>query len=234
MRAGCPAFSSRRPGGPSRSPADGGARGTPATDSAPAALPPGSEPPELRARAPLTARASPRTGRGAAAASGPWCGGARGAGPASGRPGEAPRRAGLASAVSLSSPRALRCRGLRRGPGSGPPGRTGAGWGGRPRPRRPALCARCSERSRDPTPRRAAPARPRSAWRSPARSSPPRAASPPRLQPRAGAGAGAGAGRWSRRGVRPPRSEVGAARRPCLQRRLRCGPGGEEFPQLHA
>lgn len=32
----------------------------------------------------------------------------------------------------------------------------------------------------------------------------------------------------------PARSEVGAAKGPLLWQRLRCGPGGEEFPQLHA
>lgn len=151
-----------------------------------AARPPGSAP-----RAPLTARASRRAGRGAAAASGPCCRG-MGRGVGGPRPSEAP------CGARASAPRLLPA--LAASDGAGPLRRDKCGLGQRPRPRRPAGL-RAPPRGPRGTPAPPAPRRRVCAagWRARAVRGPDTRGPAPPTAPEARAAPRADAGRWALR-----------------------------------
>lgn len=228
-----------------RSSADGGRAG----DSCPGQRPP---PPPFSlarslagcgAREPLTARASRRRGRGAAAASGPCCRGARGArSEASGWATLPPERG--------PRPRRLRCRGLRRDTRTEPPGQDRCGLRLPAAPPTASGSARGSAgRTRDTRPpRRATPPPPalpsgsaplgggigwERAFLGPAAGG--RALRSPPLHPLPASARAVGCARGGFCApCPPPRARRWGQRGGCSRRRLRGGPGGEEFPQLHA
>lgn len=154
------------------------------------------------------------------------------------------RSTGLASSRSPLSP-CLPCHGLRRHTDSRQPRSDRCGLRLPAAPPTAGGSARDSAgRTRDTRPPRRAAPRPRSGARSaqpggwswwaravpgPAAPRPAEALPPPPRAERQCPGGGLCA-----RCEAAARSEVGAARRPFLWQRRRGGPGGEEFPQLHA
>lgn len=232
-----------------------GRTGTPGPQTAPpAAFPSRSEPPGLQGPGATYRACKPENRQRRRSSFGAmvrWSSGSRVWGLQPGAASSGARASPPRALPSLAASDATDC-GATRVPGHR--GRTGVGSGGPPRPRRPAGLRPALRGARGAPCHRGAPPPP-AARRAPAASSrlgagsaqpgggsgwaravPSPAAPQPRaaLPPLQRTARGCTGGGLCARCAAAARSEVGAARLQLLWQRLRGGPGGEEFPLLHA